>query len=72
MKSKSEYHALVSKIIAEHVPFNKVLGLEVESADPAAPRLRFAMRPARGVASTSSPPGAWCAWATASPSPTWN
>jgi uncharacterized protein (TIGR00369 family) len=45
MKSKSEYHALVSKIIAEHVPFNKVLGLEVESADPAAPKLRFAMRP---------------------------
>lgn len=45
MKTKSEYHALVSKIIAEHVPFNKVLGLEVESADPAAPKLRFAMRP---------------------------
>lgn len=45
MKSKSEYHALVSKIIAEHVPFNKLLGLEVESADPAAPKLRFAMRP---------------------------
>jgi len=45
MKTKGEYHALVSKIIAEHVPFNKVLGLEVESADPAAPKLRFAMRP---------------------------
>jgi len=45
MKSKSDYQALVSKIIAEHVPFNKVLGLEVESADAAAPRLRFAMRP---------------------------
>ena len=45
MKTKSEYHALVSKIIAEQVPFNKVLGLEIESADPAAPKLRFAMRP---------------------------
>ena len=45
MKTKSEYHALVSKIIAEHVPFNKLLGVEVESADPAAPQLRFAMRP---------------------------
>jgi uncharacterized protein (TIGR00369 family) len=45
MKTKSEYHALVSKIIAEQVPFNKVLGLEVESADPVAPQLRFAMRP---------------------------
>ena len=45
MKSKSEYEVLVARIIAEHVPFNRVLGLEVESADPAAPRLRFAMRP---------------------------
>jgi uncharacterized protein (TIGR00369 family) len=45
MKSKAEYQKLVATIIAEHVPFNKVLGLEVESADPAAPKLRFAMRP---------------------------
>jgi len=45
MKTKSEYYTLVSKIIAEQVPFNKVLGLEVESADPVAPQLRFAMRP---------------------------
>jgi uncharacterized protein (TIGR00369 family) len=44
MKSKSEYHALVSKIIAEHVPFNKVLGVEVASVDPEKPQLRFAMR----------------------------
>lgn len=45
MKPQSEYHALVSKIIAERVPFNKLLGLEVASADPARPQLRFAMRP---------------------------
>ena len=45
MKTRSEYHALVSKIIAEHVPFNKVLGLEVASDDPENAQLRFAMRP---------------------------
>jgi len=45
MKSKAEYQKQVAKIIAENVPFNKVLGLEVESADPARPQLRFAMRP---------------------------
>lgn len=45
MKSRSEYHALVSKIIAENVPFNRVLGVEVASMDPAKPQLRFAMRP---------------------------
>jgi uncharacterized protein (TIGR00369 family) len=45
MRSRIEYQALVSRIIAQHVPFNRVLGLEVESADPAAPKLRFAMRP---------------------------
>jgi uncharacterized protein (TIGR00369 family) len=45
MKSRSEYHALVSKIIAENVPFNRVLGVEVASMDPAKPQLRFNMRP---------------------------
>jgi uncharacterized protein (TIGR00369 family) len=45
MKSRSEYHALVSKIIAENVPFNRVLGVEVASMDPAKPQLRFSMRP---------------------------
>jgi len=45
MKSRSDYQALVSKIIAENVPFNRVLGVEVASADPAKPQLRFAMRP---------------------------
>lgn len=45
MKSKTEYQKLVAKIIAENVPFNRVLGVEVESSDPAKPQLRFAMRP---------------------------
>jgi uncharacterized protein (TIGR00369 family) len=45
MKSKGEYQKLVAKIIAENVPFNRVLGVEVESSDPAKPQLRFAMRP---------------------------
>lgn len=45
MKSPSEYQGLVAKIIAERVPFNKLLGIEIESADPMKPQLRFAMRP---------------------------
>ena len=43
MKTKKEFHALVGKVMLEHVPFNRVLGIEIESAEP--PRLRFAMRP---------------------------
>ena len=45
MKTKSDYRDLVAKIITENVPFNKVLGVEVESADPDRAQLRFAMRP---------------------------
>jgi len=45
MKSQSDYQALVARIIAERIPFNKLLGIEIESADPAQPQLRFAMRP---------------------------
>jgi uncharacterized protein (TIGR00369 family) len=45
MKSRTEYQKLVSKIIAEHIPFNRLLGVEVASADPDKPQLRFAMRP---------------------------
>lgn len=43
MKAKSDFHKLVAKVIQEQVPFNRVLGLRFESADP--PRLRFDMRP---------------------------
>ena len=45
MKPKTEYAALVAKIIQDHIPFNRVLGLRIESTDPKAPRLRFDMRP---------------------------
>ena len=45
MKTKGDYHALVGRIFREHIPFNRVLGLEIESDDPAAPKLRFDMRP---------------------------
>ena len=38
-------HALLRKVMEEHIAFNKYLGLKVESFDPAAPRLRFDMRP---------------------------
>ena len=42
---KADYVALVSNIIENHIPFNKVLGLRLESMDPKAPRLAFDMRP---------------------------
>jgi uncharacterized protein (TIGR00369 family) len=37
--------ALMRKVMEEHIPFNKHLGLKVESFDMAAPKLRFDMRP---------------------------
>ena len=42
---KADYVALVSNIIENHIPFNKVLGLRLESMDPKAPKLAFDMRP---------------------------
>jgi uncharacterized protein (TIGR00369 family) len=42
---KTDYVALVSNIIENHIPFNKVLGLRLESMDPKAPKLAFDMRP---------------------------
>jgi uncharacterized protein (TIGR00369 family) len=42
---KADYIALVSNIIENHIPFNKVLGLRLESMDPKAPKLAFDMRP---------------------------
>jgi uncharacterized protein (TIGR00369 family) len=33
------------QVFEEAVPFNRVLGLKVESLDPAAPKLRFDMKP---------------------------
>ena len=37
--------AKVRQIFEQGVPFNALLGLKVESLDPAAPKLRFDMRP---------------------------
>ena len=45
MTKKAEYIALVSNIIENHIPFNKLLGLRLESTDPKAPKLAFDMRP---------------------------
>ena len=45
MTKKSAYIALVSNIIENHIPFNKVLGLRLESMDLKAPKLAFDMRP---------------------------
>ena len=45
MTKKAEYIALVSNIIENHIPFNQLLGLRLESMDPKAPKLAFDMRP---------------------------
>ena len=37
--------ALLRQVMEQHIAFNKHLGLKVESFDPAAPKLRFDMRP---------------------------
>ena len=36
---------LMRRVMESLIPFNKVLGLKVESLDPEAPKLRFDMRP---------------------------
>jgi uncharacterized protein (TIGR00369 family) len=43
--SDGEMEAKLRQVFEEHVPFNKVIGLKVESTDPDAPKLRFDMRP---------------------------
>ena len=44
-KKTREMHALMKRVMEEQIAFNKHLGLKVESFDPAAPKLRFEMRP---------------------------
>ena len=44
LKSRA-IQALMRKVMEELIAFNKYLGLKVESFDPAAPKLRFDMRP---------------------------
>ena len=43
--SDGKMEAKLRQVFEEHVPFNKVIGLKVESTDPDAPKLRFDMRP---------------------------
>jgi uncharacterized protein (TIGR00369 family) len=44
-KKTREMQALMRAVMEQHIAFNKHLGLKVESFDPAAPKLRFEMRP---------------------------
>ena len=44
-KKARESLALLQKVMEEHIAFNKLLGLRVESFDVDAPKLRFDMRP---------------------------
>ncbi len=45
MKQNAVTRALMRKVMEEYIAFNKLIGLKVESFDPAAPKLRFDMRP---------------------------
>jgi uncharacterized protein (TIGR00369 family) len=44
-KKHAQLQALTRRVMEEHIPFNKVLGVKVDSFDAQAPRLRFDMRP---------------------------
>jgi uncharacterized protein (TIGR00369 family) len=43
--SRRKQEAILREIFEKRVPFNRLLGLKVISTDPAAPRVRFDMRP---------------------------
>ena len=43
--SDNKIEATLRQVFEQHVPFNRVIGLKVESTDPDAPKLRFDMRP---------------------------
>jgi uncharacterized protein (TIGR00369 family) len=43
--SDGKLEAKLRQVFEDHVPFNRVIGLKVESTDPDAPKLRFDMRP---------------------------
>ena len=45
MFDRTSLEAKLRRAFEETVPFNRVLGLKVESLDPDAPKLRFDMRP---------------------------
>jgi uncharacterized protein (TIGR00369 family) len=43
--AESKMEARLRHVFEESVPFNRVIGMKVESTDPDAPKLRFDMRP---------------------------
>ena len=45
MQSHETIESKIHRLFETTVPFNRVLGLKVHSTDPAAPQLRFDMRP---------------------------
>ena len=45
MADLKNMEARLRQVFEESVPFNRVLGLKVESTDPDAPKLRFDMKP---------------------------
>jgi uncharacterized protein (TIGR00369 family) len=44
-KKTQALQAMLRHVMEQHIAFNKLLGLKVESFDPEAPKLRFDMRP---------------------------
>jgi len=44
-KKVQDVRALMKQVMEQHIGFNRLLGLKVESFDPEAPKLRFDMRP---------------------------
>ncbi|MEA2931099.1 MAG: hypothetical protein QOG38_3527 [Hyphomicrobiales bacterium] len=45
MIDMAKYEAKLRQVFEDAVPFNRVIGLKVESIDPDAPKLRFDMKP---------------------------
>jgi uncharacterized protein (TIGR00369 family) len=44
-EEQARLHQAITELWEQRITFNTVLGLKIESLDPAAPRLRFEMRP---------------------------
>ena len=44
-QSAQDMETRLREVFEQHVPFNRVIGLKVESIDPDAPKLRFDMKP---------------------------
>ncbi|WP_310460808.1 thioesterase family protein [Sphaerotilus sp.] len=44
-EEQARFHQAITELWEQRITFNTVLGLKIESLDPATPRLRFEMRP---------------------------